>query len=97
MWSGKSGGVARNLRTIYDAATLSEAEQAFQEFPVIWDTKYPTISANWRRDWEGLTVFFGYPPEIRKMMYTIMRLSCSIIRYGKCSIAEVPFPPMNQL
>jgi putative transposase len=62
--------VARDLRAIYGAATLAEAEQAFTQFAEMWDAKYPTISASWRRDWERLTVFFGYPPEIRKVMYT---------------------------
>jgi len=35
-----------------------------------WDTTYPTISATWRRDWDRLTVFFNYPPAIRKVIYT---------------------------
>jgi putative transposase len=63
-------GVARDLRAIYGAATLTEAEQAFEQFAATWDAKYPTISVQWRRDWERLTVFFGYPPEIRKVIYT---------------------------
>lgn len=63
-------GVARDLRAIYGAATLTEAEQAFQQFAATWDAKDPTISVQWRRDWERLTVFFGYPPEIRKVIST---------------------------
>lgn len=59
---------ARDLRAIYGAATLADAEQAFTQFATTWDAKYPTISASWRRDWERLTVFFGYPPEIRTVI-----------------------------
>jgi putative transposase len=62
--------VARDRRAIYGAATLAEAKQAFNQFAETWDATYPTISASWRRDWERLTVFFGYPPEIRKVIYT---------------------------
>ena len=62
--------VARDLRTIYGAATLAEAEHALEGFAVMWDAAYPTISAVWRRDWSRLTVFFDYPPEIRKATYT---------------------------
>ena len=62
--------VARDLRAIYGAATLQEAERACEVLATTWDAKYPTISASWRRDWERLTVFFGYPPEIRKVIYT---------------------------
>lgn len=36
----------------------------------MWDARYPTISAAWRRDWSRLTVFFDYPPEIRKVIST---------------------------
>ncbi len=62
--------VARDLRAIYGAATLVEAEGALEQFALTWDATYPTISTNWRRDWARLTVFFDYPPEIRKVIYT---------------------------
>ncbi len=62
--------VARDLRALYGAATLSEAEAAFERFAPTWDAKYPTSSATWRRDWARLTVFFDYPPAIRTVSYT---------------------------
>ncbi len=62
--------VARDLRAIYGAARLEEAEAALEQFAQTWDTQYPTISASWRRDWARLTVFFDYPSEIRKVIYT---------------------------
>lgn len=62
--------VARDLRAIYGASTLAEAEAALERLGATWDVTYPTISATWRRDWDRLTVFFDYPPEIRKVIYT---------------------------
>ena len=62
--------VAADLRAIYGAATLGEAEQALERFSERWDDKYPAISPSWRADWSRLTVFFDYPPEIRKVIYT---------------------------
>lgn len=62
--------VARDLRAIYAAATLEEAEQALEQFAERWDEKYPAISPAWRADWSRLTVFFDYPPEIRRVIYT---------------------------
>jgi transposase-like protein len=62
--------VARDLRAIYGAATLAEADAAFERFRTIWEATYPTISVIWRRDWSRLTVFFDYPPAIRKAIYT---------------------------
>jgi len=62
--------VARDLRAIYAAPTLAEAEQALERFSITWDAKYPAISPSWRADWQRLTVFFNYSPEIRKVIYT---------------------------
>jgi putative transposase len=62
--------VATDLRAIYAAATLVEAEQALERFSERWDAKYPAISPSWRVDWSRLTVFFDYCPEIRKVIYT---------------------------
>jgi transposase-like protein len=62
--------VAADLRVIYGAATIGEAESALERFADRWDGKYPAISPGWRTDWMRLTVFFDYPPEIRKVIYT---------------------------
>ena len=62
--------VWKERRAIYGAATLSEAESALETFAAMWDAKYPTISATWRRPWSRLTIFFDYPPESRKAIYT---------------------------
>ena len=62
--------VATDLRAIYGANTLTEAEDALERFAEKWDPKYPAISPSWRADWERLTVFFDYSEEIRKVIYT---------------------------
>ena len=62
--------VAKGLRAVYGAATIEEAKQALDQFSDHWDTKYPAISPSWRSDWDRLTVFFDYSPDIRKVIYT---------------------------
>jgi len=62
--------VAADLRRIYAAATLAEAEDALEAFAERWDGEHPTISLSWRNNWERLSVFFDYPPQIRKVIYT---------------------------
>ena len=62
--------VAKDLRAVYGAMTLAEAEEALERFSENWDAKYPVISPSWRAEWERLTVFFDYSPEIRKVIYT---------------------------
>ena len=62
--------VAADLRAIYGATTLADAEQALERFADRWDTKYPAISPSWLANWDRLTVFFDYPPAIRRAIYT---------------------------
>jgi putative transposase len=62
--------VASDLKAIYGAATIQEAETKLGGFSDKWDKKYPAISPSWKKDWDRLTVFFDYPPEIRKVIYT---------------------------
>jgi putative transposase len=62
--------LAADLKQIYGACTLDEAEAALTVFAEKWDAQYPTISQIWLRHWENVTPFFDYPPEIRKVIYT---------------------------
>ena len=62
--------VTAGLTTIYQAATEEAALLALDKFAAVWDVKYPQISKSWRAHWENLNTFFGYPPDIRKAIYT---------------------------
>jgi len=62
--------VAEDLKAIYQAPTIEQAEIAMDEFSVKWDNTHPTISRSWRRNWERLTPLFSYPADIRKAIYT---------------------------
>lgn len=62
--------VAADLKKIYTAATAEEADMALDSFAEKWDTKFPSISQSWRRDWALITPFFAYPADIRKAIYT---------------------------
>jgi putative transposase len=65
-----SQAVARDLKKIYQAATVIEAEQALAAFTQAWDAKYPTIAKTWRAKWTDIITLFDYPPAIRKAIYT---------------------------
>lgn len=65
-----SKAVTADLKPIYNAATLEEAEIALEAFAEKWDTLYPAISQIWLRHWENIIPIFNYPMEIRKVIYT---------------------------
>ena len=62
--------VAADLKTIYQAATVLEAEQALEDFAKKWEEKYPTIVKHWRLKWPDISAMFDFPPAIRKAIYT---------------------------
>jgi len=59
-----------DLKPIYKAATESMALQELDTFDAKWGSKYPNAIRSWRNNWEELSVFFKYPAEIRKIIYT---------------------------
>ncbi len=62
--------VCADLKKIYGAVNLDEAEHAKEEFREKWDKKYPNILKSWDQNWAELTPFFEFPNEIRKIIYT---------------------------
>ena len=62
--------VAADLKRVYQTATAEEVAAPLADFAEARDDKYPTISRAWRQQWDRLTPFFVYPPEIRKVIYT---------------------------
>lgn len=65
-----SKAVAADLKPIYRAVTLEEAETALENFAAKWDALYPAISQIWLRHWENVIPIFDYPMEIRTVIYT---------------------------
>ena len=62
--------VVADLKKIYTAVTLDEAENALLQFGETWRKQYPSCVKSWEENWDILSTFFEYPPEIRKIIYT---------------------------
>lgn len=77
---------ARDMREIYTAPTKDAAWGALNDFANKWETKYAYAIRSWRDNWDELTVFFDYPAEIRRIIYTtnlIENLNGKIRKYTK--------------
>jgi transposase-like protein len=68
-WKDKKD-VVSDLKQIYAASTIEQAEASLSDFADKWDKKYPGISRSWLDKWENISVFFAYPEEIRRVIYT---------------------------
>ena len=62
--------VVADLKKIYTAVTLDEAENALLQFGEKWRKQYPSCVKSWEENWDVLSTFYEYPPEIRKIIYT---------------------------
>jgi putative transposase len=89
--------VAADLKAIYRATTLAEAEQALEVFAQKWDNKYPSISKSWRAHWPDLITFLKYPVEIRKAIYTTNAIESVNRSLRKISKNRGVFPHQESL
>ncbi len=84
--------VAANLRRVYSAATIDEAEQALADFEDKWSNTYPPITLSWRNNWQRIIPFFDYPPEIRRIIYTTNAIESVNMSLRKVSKSRGSFP-----
>lgn len=60
----------RDLKKVYKADNKKHAEAHLKDLDIKWGKKYPIVLKSWYDNWEDLTQYFKYPPEIRRMIYT---------------------------
>jgi len=84
--------VAADLRTLYTAATVEEAELRLAEFDTKWGAVYPSIVQSWQRNWPRLVPFFDYPAEIRKVIYTTNAIESVNMSLRKVTKSRGSFP-----
>ena len=85
VWKDKKEFTA-DMKLIYNAPNREVAANELDRFAEKWNHKYPYAIQSWRNNWDELTVFFDFPIEIRKIIYTtnlIENLNGKIRKYTK--------------
>ena len=85
VWKDKKAFTA-DMKHIYNAPNQEAARMALEDFAQKWNDKYSYAIKSWRDNWEELTVFYEFPLEIRKIIYTtnlIENLNGKIRKYTK--------------
>ena len=85
VWKDKKAFTA-DMKAIYNAPNENAARAALEDFAKKWEDKYSYAIKSWRENWDELTVFFEFPLEIRKIIYTtnlIENLNGKIRKYTK--------------
>ena len=90
-WKDKKA-VAKELKTIYKAPTAEAAEAALDAFEAKYGDRFPMVVKTWRSRWENIIPFFGYPPEIRKVIYTTNAIESMNAQLRKVTRKRGAFP-----
>jgi putative transposase len=89
VWKDKKAFTG-DMKHIYNAPNKEMAKAELDRFAEKWNDKYPYAVQSWQRNWEELTVFFDFPLEIRKIIYTtnlIENINGKIRKYTKNKMA----------
>lgn len=62
--------VMADLKLVYGAPTLDDAENKLEEFGDKWGKRYPQIIKSWKANWAELSTYFKYPQEVGTLIYT---------------------------
>jgi transposase-like protein len=76
----------QDMKPVYNAPNEEAARMALKELSNKWNDKYPYAIKGWENNWDNLTVFLGFPLEIRKIVYTtnlIENLNGQVRKYTK--------------
>jgi putative transposase len=96
VWKDKKA-FTTDLKAIYHAPNREVAAVALDQLEQNWGTKYPYAIKSWRTNWEDLTVFFDFPLEIRKIIYTTNRIENLNGKLRKYTKSKGAFPDDNSV
>ena len=86
-----------DLKPVYQAVSKEAAEDALLKLDEKWGKLYPIVLQSWNNKWENLSVYFKYPPEIRKVIYTTNIIESVHRQFRKLTKTKGAFPNDNSL
>ena len=85
--------LAAAIKPIYTAPSAEAAQAKLDAFEQgDWGKKFPTVVASWRRAWDRVIPFFAFPPEVRRVIYTINAIESVNARLRKIIKTRGHFP-----
>ena len=84
--------VCADLKAVYGADNLEDAEAALDAFEAKWGQRFPMVGEAWRRRWHEVTPFLDYPPELRKVIYTTNAIEAANRQVRKAIKSRGHFP-----
>ena len=88
---------AKDLKLIYQAPTKEIAEEELLKLDNKWGKKYPIVINSWQNKWDNLSVYFKYPADIRRIIYTTNIIESVHRQFRKLTKTKGAFPNENSL
>lgn len=87
----------KDLKGVYQAVNEEEALNALDTLENNWGHKYSIVIQSWRNNWDNLSTYFAFPPEIRKIIYTTNALEGFNRQLRKFTKIRTSFPTDESL
>ena len=87
----------KDLKEIYRASSIENAEMALEELKRKWSGKAEAAVSTWTQKWEYLSTFFQFPEEVRKMIYTTNSVEAVHRQFRKVTQTKGAFPTDDSL
>lgn len=81
-----------DLKSVYKAATLGEAEDNLYKLQENWEEKYPLAVKPWVNHWEHIKTFFDFHDDIRRIIYTTNAVESLHRQFRKVTKNRAVFP-----
>ena len=87
----------KDLKNVYKAVNENTAANALQALEDTWGDKYSIVIDSWNNNWENLSTYFNFPPEIRKIIYTTNAIEGFNRQLRKFTKIRTTFPTDDSL
>ena len=86
-----------DLKRVYAAVDEPAAPAELERFEELWGKKYPKTVQSRRVNWAGLSTYFKYPAEVRKIIYTTNAIEGFNRQLRKVTKSKSVFPTDDSL
>ena len=88
---------AKDLKSIYGAATEKTAAENRNRVTEKWSEKYPNSMTRWERDWDVITPIFKFSSTVRTVIYTTNAIESLNSSYRRLNRQRSVFPSSKAL
>ena len=86
-----------DLKLVYKATTEDAALYELDLLDEKWSKKYFSAVKSWHNNWDELSAYFKYPPEIRKLIYTTNSIESFNRQLRKVTKPKTVYPTDDSL